>query len=79
MKSMIRRTRLLAGTAILGAGLGAFAAAFTSPLNAAIAVSEPAAKGHGHYEPDGTYFCHCSGTACTPCASTDASAAKSSN
>lgn len=70
MKSLIHRSRLLAGTAMLGVGLGAFAAAFTAPLNAAVAAGE-AAKGHGHYEPDGTYFCHCSGTACTPCASTE--------
>jgi hypothetical protein len=71
MTNTMRRIRLLATTAIVGVGMGAAAAAFTTPLNATVVpVDEPAAKGHGHIEPDGVYFCHCSGTACTPCAST---------
>lgn len=69
MSNFARKIRLIAAAAFLGLGAGAFAATNTAPLYGSDeAVAE---RGHGHIEPDNSYFCHCSGTACHPCAKTE--------
>lgn len=66
MRNLTRKSRLMLLAAVLGLGMGGAAATFVAPLEAAIA--PPAGGlGHGHIEPNGVYFCHCSGSACKPC------------
>jgi hypothetical protein len=70
MTDIIRTVRLAALAAVLGLGLGAAASRVATPLNAQGATNIPpdgGALGHGHIEPNGVYFCHCSGSSCKPC------------
>jgi hypothetical protein len=69
MSNIARSIRFVAAAAVLGLSLGAFAAANTSPLYGNDQSIQ--ARGHGHIEPDGAYFCHCSGDACLPCGAVD--------
>jgi hypothetical protein len=61
-------TRILIGALMMGLGGGFAAGVGAAPVQASVVES---AKGHGHIEPDGSLFCHCTGTYCSPCAATE--------
>jgi hypothetical protein len=69
MTKILTPRRILFAALALGLSAGGAAGLGTTPLAAA---EVAAAKGHGHWEPDGSLFCHCTGTFCSPCASTEA-------